>query len=70
MNALDKWHKTRTGLLVFALVELLLAYGAASWAIDSGNLLLYIATIILLIGGIQNLAKLVIALLHGNRQTS
>ena len=70
MNALDKWHKTRMGLLVFALVELLLAYGAASWAIDSGNLLLYIATIILLIDGIQNLAKLVIALLHGNRQTS
>lgn len=70
MNALDKWHKTRTGLLVFALVELLLTYGAASWAIDSGNILVYLATIILLIGGMTNLIKLVISYIHGTKQTS
>ena len=70
MKALDKWHKTRAGLLTFALVELLLAYGAASWAIDSGNILLYIVTIVLVIGGLQNLIKLVIVLLHGNRQAN
>jgi hypothetical protein len=70
VKALDTWHKTRAGLLTFALVELLLAYGAASWAIDSGNILLYIMTIVLIIGGLQNLIKLVIALLHGSRQAS
>jgi hypothetical protein len=70
VKALDKWHKTRTGLFMFALVELLLAYGAASWAVDSGNLLLYVATIVLLIGGLQNLTKLVISFFHDKRQTS
>ncbi|HET8709180.1 MAG TPA: hypothetical protein VFL85_02765 [Candidatus Saccharimonadales bacterium] len=55
----DKWHKTRIGLLVFSLVELSLAYGAVSWAIDSGNLLLYLATIILLYNGIYNFIKCV-----------
>lgn len=68
MNALDKWHKTRIGFLVFGLVELLLAYGAASWAIDNGNVLLYLATFILLIGGVQNLIKLIGTFVHGNRQ--
>jgi hypothetical protein len=70
VKALDKWHKTRVGLLTFGLVELLLAYGAASWAVDSGNFLVYAATIILLVGGLQNLTKLVISLFHGNRQTN
>jgi hypothetical protein len=70
VKTLDKWHKTRTGLLIFALVELLLAYGAASWAIDSGNLLLYLATIVLLIGGLQNLIKLGMTFFHGKRQTN
>jgi hypothetical protein len=70
VKALDTWHKTRAGLLTFALVELLLAYGAASWAIDSGNILLYIVTIVLVVGGLQNLIKLVISIFHGKRQTS
>jgi hypothetical protein len=65
MQQLDKWHKTRVGLLVFALVELGLAYGAASWAVDSGNLLLYVVTIILLFGSAGNFAKLVRNVIHG-----
>lgn len=65
MKALDKWHKTRAGLLTFALVELLLSYGAASWAIDSGNLILYTLTLILLFGAIQNFVKLIRRLAHG-----
>ena len=69
-NELHNWHQTRTGLLGFAIVELLLAYGAASWAIDSGNLLLYLATIILLVGGLQNLIKLGMTFFHGTKQTS
>ncbi|MEO6513230.1 MAG: hypothetical protein ABIR37_00965 [Candidatus Saccharimonadales bacterium] len=67
MKALDTWHKTRTGLFVFAIVELLLAYGAASWAIDSGNLFGYVLTLLLLGGSVQNFVKLIISLIHGNR---
>lgn len=58
MHMLDKWHKTRLGLLVFALVELLIAYGFASLAIDRGNLLWYLLALIFLIGTLQNLVKL------------
>ena len=67
-QALDKFHKTRLGYIVFGLGELALAYGAASWAIDSGNILLYVATIILVFGGLQNLSKLLISYFHGKRQ--
>jgi len=67
LKAIDKWHKTRAGLLAFALVELLLAYAAASWAIDSGNLLVYLLTIVLLIGSLQNFIKLLSRLAHGDR---
>jgi hypothetical protein len=59
MQGIDRFHKTKAGLLLFGLVELAAAYGAASWAIDSGNLLLYAATVVLLIGGVMNLAKLI-----------
>jgi hypothetical protein len=70
VNTLDKWHKTRTGLFGFALVEFLLAYGVASWAIDSGNLLLYGLTVLLIFGAIQNLVKLIGSFFHGKRQTN
>lgn len=62
---LDKWHKTRQGYFVSGLVELALAYGVASWAIDNGSLLLYLICIVLLVGGLHNLAKFVKALVHG-----
>lgn len=67
MKALDTWHKTRAGLFVFAVVELLLAYGAASWAIDSGNLFVYVLTLVLLAGSVQNFVKLLMSFVHGNR---
>ena len=70
LQTIDRWHKTQVGYLIFAIVELGLAYGAASWAIDSGNLLLYLATIILLIGGLQDLIKLGMTFVHGKRQAS
>ncbi len=57
-NRLQNWHQTKTGLLVFALLELGLAYVFASWAIDAGNLLDYLCTFILLVGGVQNLIRL------------
>jgi len=68
MQRFDHFHQTKPGLLLFGLVELGLAYGAASWAIDSGNVLLYIATIILLIGGIHNLIKLIWRLVHDQKR--
>lgn len=39
---------------VTALLSFVLAYGAASWAIDSGRLLVYFATGLLLILGIKH----------------
>ena len=50
--------------------ELLLAVATATWAIDNGNILLYVVTIVLVVGGLRNFIKLVIALLHGNQQTN
>jgi len=65
---LDKWHKTRTGLLVFGLAELAIAYGFLSLSIDRGNLFWYLLTLIFLVGALQNLFKLIGKLIHG-RQT-
>lgn len=64
---LNRGRKMRLGLLIRALIELGLAYGAVSWAIDSGNLLLYLATIILLYGTLYNFIKLTTVLIHGQR---
>jgi hypothetical protein len=57
MEAVNKWHKTRTGYLVFALVELALAYGFASWAIDSGRIIAYVLSVLFFVGGLRNLFK-------------
>lgn len=59
IDKLDRWHKTRPGLLAFALVELAAGYGFASLAIDHGNLLYYILAILLLFGFLQNLFLLI-----------
>ena len=69
IKQLDKWHKTKSGLLVFGLLELLIAYGFASLAIARGNLWWYILTLIFLVGSLQNLFKLIGKLIHGNRKT-
>ncbi|MEK7599481.1 MAG: hypothetical protein AAB462_00385 [Patescibacteria group bacterium] len=59
INQLDKWHKTKLGLAVFAVVELAITYGFASLAIDRGNPLWYLLTLIFLVGTLQNLFKLI-----------
>jgi hypothetical protein len=59
IKQLDKWHQTKPGLLVFALVELAVTYGFASLAIDRGNLWWYLLTLIFLVGTLQNLFKLI-----------
>lgn len=57
MHKLNDWHQTKIGYLVFGLVEIVLAYAAVSWAIDSGRLLAYLLGIVFLIGGAQNIVK-------------
>jgi hypothetical protein len=58
VEAIDKFHKTRQGHLVFALVELGVAYWIASLAIDTGSLWQYAVAILLLVGAIQNFVRI------------
>jgi hypothetical protein len=59
LRTLHKWKQTREGLLITATVELILAYGLVSWAIDTGNRWLYLLALILIVGILKNLFKLV-----------
>jgi hypothetical protein len=68
IRELDKWHYTKTGLLVFGLVELAIAYGFASLSIDRGNLWYYLLTLVFLIGTLRNLFALIGSLFHGRHQ--
>lgn len=67
MHKAAEWHGTKTGLFTFAIVELIATYVLASWAIDSGNLWLYLLGIIFLVGFLQNLVKLIWKFVHGNK---
>jgi hypothetical protein len=62
-------QKTAKGLAITVVVEFALTYGFASWAIDSGNLLIYFITALLLVDLIQNLVKLIKVLLNGKHQS-
>jgi hypothetical protein len=57
INRLSNWHDAKSGLAAFAVIELALSYGFASWAIDSGRLLAWFLAIVLFVGGVQNLIK-------------
>ncbi len=57
IQKLDRWHKTRLGLLIVALVELALAYMFVSLAIDHGNLFYYLLALLFLVGSLQNFFK-------------
>lgn len=67
IRTLDKWHKTRIGYAVFALVELAIAYGFVSLAIDRGNFLWYALALLFLVGALQNLFKLIGTFFSGKR---
>lgn len=70
LHKLNDWkQQTAQGLIVSAVIELALAYGFASWAIDSGSLLIYFAAAIFLIGAIRNFVKLIKVILNGTNQT-
>ena len=67
---LDKFHKTKVGFLVFGFVELAIAYGFASLSIDRGNLWWYLLALIFLVGGLQNLTRLIKSLIHGTNKSA
>lgn len=66
MKKLDRWRQTKLGLLAFAAVELVIAYGFGSLAVDRGNFLWYLLALLFLFGCIQNTAKLIGSVVHGN----
>lgn len=55
------------GLFVFAVIELAIAYGFGSLAIDRGSLIWYILAIIFFVGFAQNLVKLIWKFVHGKQ---
>lgn len=67
IQKLNKWHKTKLGLLVFGLVELAIAYGFISLSIDRGNFFWYLLALIFLVGALQNLFRLIGQLINGNK---
>lgn len=68
MKSLHKWHQTKLGLLFFGIVELAVAYGWVSLAIDRGNFLYYLLALIFLVGALQNLLKLIGKLINGGQK--
>jgi hypothetical protein len=69
IDKLDKWHKTRAGYIVFALVELAIAYGFVSLAVDRGNILWYLLSLIFFVGFLQNFFKL-LGTFYGKRRNT
>lgn len=69
IDKLHKWHQTKLGLLVFAVVELIICYGFISLAIDRGNFWYYLFALIFLVGALQNLIKLIGTLLNGTKKS-
>ncbi len=63
IQKLDTWHKTKLGLLLFALVELAIAYGFMCLSIDRGNFFWYVLTLVFLIGFLKNTVALAATLL-------
>ena len=60
LASIDKFHKTRLGYLVFGLVELGLSYLFAIWAMDNGAWWEWLIAFIFLLGGLQNLVKMLV----------
>lgn len=67
LQTIDRWHKTKLGHLLFGLIELVIAYGFASLAIDRGSWWYYALTVIFLFGTVQNFFQLGRLTLGGKR---
>lgn len=59
MERLDKFHKTKKGYINFALIEIVLLYFVVSLAIDTANMFVYAAGIILIVGVVINIVNAV-----------
>jgi hypothetical protein len=70
LKKLDAFHQTRTGYIVFGLLELALAYLFFSLAVNSGSLWQWAVVIILGIGVLQNFGRLMGTLRNGKRKAS
>ncbi|MEJ0073214.1 MAG: hypothetical protein WDN27_04010 [Candidatus Saccharibacteria bacterium] len=53
-RAIDTFHKTRLGHLVFGVLELGLSLAALNWAIGNGSLWIWALAFVLLFGFLQN----------------
>lgn len=58
ISPIHQFHKTKRGYLVFALLELALAYVFASIAVDTGSMWAYAASLVFSIGAILNFINL------------
>jgi len=67
MQRINQWHQTRVGLVVISIIEAGLLYLFASLAIDSGSLLDYTISFLLLVAIIQNGVLLVYRMLKGRQ---
>lgn len=70
MQQLAIWHQTKLGLSAFAVVEIVAAYGIASFAVNSGALWEYTGAFVLCIGFLRNILKLIWKLTHGRHQAA
>lgn len=58
-SKIDQFHKTKKGYATFAVIEIILFYGVASLAIDTGSMVVYALGILLIVGIIVNITNLV-----------
>ena len=67
-GAIDNWHQTTVGLLLFGLLELSISYFFVSLAIDTGSLWAYGLALVFLAGVLQNAIRLVKVLIGGRKR--
>lgn len=65
---INKWQESTTGLLVFAVVEVMLACLFGSLAIDTGSLLDYSLTVLLTIAALHNFFLFGQRVAHGHKK--
>jgi len=68
IEQLDKFHKTRTGLAVFVLIELVLFYWFIMLALNSGSIWEWVLAALFLFGTVQNFVKFLGTLIHHERK--
>jgi hypothetical protein len=59
IKQLDKFHTTKLGLLIFALVEAALVVAFFGLSVDRGNFLWYLLTLVFLFGSFHNAFRLI-----------